>query len=282
MLILETNASNEKEAAESSARYLQIESNQIAVQMARKGSSGFLGFGSKKPALFQIMAIKEVTPQQAVIRGVLSTILHKMGYKVENIQVSPADENGKVYVDIVSSHAGYIIGKYGRSLESLQFVVNLLVQSFSGMAPKILLDIENYRQRRANHLSNLALRVAESVTKSGKSRLLDPLNPYERRLIHVALQENENIETVSEGNGVYKRVRIYRKGNKTRAKYNDESVSVDDEIGLQSDPFTTEKPEVNGNIAENHEDTNEDEPDFNSKEYFEKQGFSADDVDSFR
>ena len=90
-------------------------------------------------------------------------------------------------------------------------MVNLLVERYNATAPKVVLDIENYRNRRSKYLENLARKTASFVSKTGKSRLLDPLNPYERRLIHVTLQDMNNIQTESEGNGVYKKVRISKK-----------------------------------------------------------------------
>lgn len=211
MQILETHAKNEKEAIELATTYLSVDADQIEIKLYEKGSSGFLGFGEKTPSIYHVNAIENKTPLQVVIKGIVATILHKMGYKAKFIRFETQEDEGKLYVELASPSAGYIIGKKGRTLESLQFVVNLLVERYNETAPKVVLDIENYRNRRAKYLENLAKKIASFVSKTGKSRLLDPLNPYERRLIHVALQDMNNIQTESEGNGVYKKVRISKK-----------------------------------------------------------------------
>ncbi len=212
MQILETHASNDKEAAELAATYLDVEPDLVDVELYKKGSSGFLGFGEKEPAIYHVIATEGKTPFQVVVKGVVATLLHNMGYKAKFVRFETLEEDGKLYVELASPQAGYIIGKKGRTLESLQFLANLMIEQFTENAPRLLLDIENYRHRRARHLEDLAKRIASQVVRSGKSKLLDPLNPYERRLIHMALQDNKNVDTESEGNGVYKRVRIFSTG----------------------------------------------------------------------
>lgn len=207
MVILETHAKNEQEALELAGKYLGIEIEKIDVKLHQKGATGFLGFGTKTPSVYHIEAIEDKTPVEIVVKGVIATLLHKMGYKARFLSFEKR-EDGKLYIEIASPHAGYIIGKRGKTLESLQFLVNLMVEKFTKEQPKILLDLENYRARRASHLEELAKKTADFVARTGKSRLLDPLNPYERRLIHVALQEDDRVETESEGNGVYKRLRV--------------------------------------------------------------------------
>ncbi|MDH5719403.1 MAG: KH domain-containing protein [Spirochaetia bacterium] len=226
MLILETHAMNEKEALDLGSQFLEIEPEFIRISLQKKGSTGFLGFGSKTPSLFQIEAIEGKTPVDAVIKGVVTTILQKMGYKI-NFKKIEKLEDGKTYVEIVSNQAGYVIGKRGKTLESLQFLTNLLVQNFTKEPPKILLDLENYREKRANHLADIANKIANFVIKTGKSRLMDPLNPYERRIIHMTLQENELVKTESEGTGVHKRIRVFP--SRTGTIQNDDSREVSEE-----------------------------------------------------
>lgn len=211
MQILETHALSEKEARELSCSYLEVEPDEIEIELVEKGSTGFLGLGNKTPSLFYIHSIDGKTPLESVIKGSLSTILHKMGYRAGVKKIEKLDD-GKTYVEMTSQHAGYIIGKRGKTLESLQFALNLCVERFLGEQPKILLDIENYRSRREKQVENMARKNGEAVKKSGRSRLLPPLNPYERRLVHMALQEIEGIETESQGDGLHKRVKIFPVG----------------------------------------------------------------------
>ncbi len=210
MQILELSAANDKEALKYGADLLQVEPGSISAKIYKKGSGGFLGLGSKDPSVYFIETIEKSTPVYGVMRGVVLTLLNKMGLEAE-IEGIDEQEEQKICVRIASLKAGQIIGKRGKTLESLQFLTNLLVQQYTGEPPKILLDIENYRERRAKYLTDFALKMASQVIKYGKSRLMEPLNPFERRLIHVALQEDDRVETESEGVGVYKRVRIKSK-----------------------------------------------------------------------
>lgn len=212
MQILEIQALTEKEALEQAVEYLKTEPDTLELSVLKKGSGGFLGLGQKTLGIYKISAIRGKTPLAVIIRGVISTLLGHMGYTVDVKDYRNVEE-GKLMVDLESDFAGYIIGKHGRTLEALQFMTNLIVEKITGEQPKILLDIENYRDRRAQHLMEIARKTGEYVGRTGKSRLLDPLNPYERRLVHMALQDNEIVKTESEGNGVYKRVRVFRVDN---------------------------------------------------------------------
>ncbi|MCX7633963.1 MAG: KH domain-containing protein, partial [Turneriella sp.] len=188
---------------------LNTDASLIELSVIKKSSSGFLGFGPKSLGIYHINAIRGKTPLMVIIRGVVATLLGYMGYSVV-VKDYREIEEGKLMVELESAHAGYIIGKHGRTLEALQFLTNLIVEKITGEQPKILLDIENYRERRAKHLTEVARKIGEYVARTGKSRLLDPLNPYERRLVHLALQDNEHVKTESEGSGTYKRIRIFR------------------------------------------------------------------------
>lgn len=209
MQILEVQALGDKEALDEGLQILGTEAENVELNVLKKGSSGFLGLGQKTAGIYKINAIRGKTPLAVIIRGVITTLLGHMGYSV-TVKDYRNVEEGKLMVDLESEFAGYIIGKHGRTLEALQFMTNLIVEKITGEQPKILLDIENYRDRRAQHLMEIAKKTGEYVLKTGKSRLLDPLNPYERRLVHMALQDNEHVKTESEGNGVYKRVRVFR------------------------------------------------------------------------
>jgi spoIIIJ-associated protein len=106
---------------------------------------------------------------------------------------------------------GLLIGRRGDTLRSLQFLVNTLVQRSSGRWPQIVIDIGNYRQRRQESLEGLARRVAEQVRTSGRAHQLDPMQPYDRRIIHMALREDTTVRTESTGEGENRRITVYPK-----------------------------------------------------------------------
>ncbi len=207
MQILETHALSEREATELTVKYLNVEADKIKIKIHKKGSSGFFSFAEKKPNTYYVFAIKDKTPRDVVIRGVLLTILHKMGYSAKIVDIKDTD-NGKVYTELASPAASHIIGRKGRTLDALQNMTNLLMEKFLGEPSKVILDIENYRDRKKQNLQNLAQKVAEQVEEGGRARVLDPLNPYERRIIHEALEGHAKVTTQSVGTGNYKKIRI--------------------------------------------------------------------------
>lgn len=207
MQILETFAKSEKEALELGAQYLDVDTSLIELTLYKKGGSGFLGMGNKNPSVYHINAIPGKTPKEVVAKGVTSTILGYLGFSIKFLNCETR-EDGKLYLEMSSTQTGHIIGRKGKTLESLQFIVNLIVEKFTKEPPKILLDIEKYRDRRENQITDIAIKTADQVVKNGRAKLLNPLNPYERRLVHVALQERDDVTTESQGNGIYKRVKI--------------------------------------------------------------------------
>ncbi|MBI9103556.1 MAG: protein jag [Spirochaetales bacterium] len=139
----------------------------------------------------------------------LETVLEKMSLPGK-VSVSSREER-KICLDIVSEHSNILIGKKGKNLDALQLIINVYAGRI-GTDRRIILDMENYRLRREENLVKLAHKAAEQVQRSGNSKLLEPMNPFERRLIHTALNEMDDIDTKSEGEGLYKQVRIIYRG----------------------------------------------------------------------
>ncbi len=139
-------------------------------------------------------------------------VIERMGYKAE---VSIAfREPKKLGVRIDTESASILIGKKGRNIDALQLLANVYAGTLGWGDIKIVLDSENYRLRREESLVRLAYETAEQVRRTGRSILLEPMNPFERRIIHTALNDIVDIETKSEGEGLMKRVRILLKGRK--------------------------------------------------------------------
>lgn len=115
-------------------------------------------------------------------------------------------ENGSLEVDFAGEDMGILIGKRGQTLDSLQYLTSLVVNKEQKDYVRVKLDTENYRKRRKETLENLARSIAYKVRKTRKTVSLEPMNPYERRIIHSALQGNRYVETYSEGNEPYRHV----------------------------------------------------------------------------
>lgn len=117
----------------------------------------------------------------------------------------------KIRIMIESEHSGILIGKKGKNLDAIQLLVNVYAGRLKEEPPRIIIDVEKYRERRESNLVKLALRTAEQVRRTKRSKLLEPMNPFERRIIHTALNDMEDIATKSDGEGLLKQVRvIYR------------------------------------------------------------------------
>jgi len=173
----------------------------VDIEVIEKESAGFLGL-NRKPAKIRA-AVKETIEDKAI--GFLNKIFEIMEIQSE-ITVSFDEEEKTMNINIVGEDMGVLIGKRGQTLDSLQYLVSLVVNKESEDYIKVKLDTENYRERRKETLENLAKNIAYKVRKTGKSVSLEPMNPYERRIIHSALQNDKYVETHSEGEEPYRKI----------------------------------------------------------------------------
>ena len=171
------------------------------IEVVEKESAGFLGL-NRKPAKVRA-AVKETIQDKAV--DFLEKIFNIMEIKSE-IAVEFDEEEKTMNINIVGEDMGVLIGKRGQTLDSLQYLVSLVVNKESEDYIKVKLDTENYRERRKETLENLAKNIAYKVKKTRKSVSLEPMNPYERRIIHSALQNDKFVETHSEGEEPYRKI----------------------------------------------------------------------------
>ena len=183
-----------KETGVSSADELEIE-------VIEKGSKGFLGFGQKDAV---IKASVKFNPEKAA-REFLREMFVAMGIIV-NIETSLKEK--QLMINLSGSDMGMLIGKRGQTLDAIQYLVNLVVNNGNAPYISITLDTENYRQRRKETLEALAHNLARKVKQTGKKIVLEPMNPYERRIIHAALQNNRYVTTYSEGEEPFRNVVI--------------------------------------------------------------------------
>ena len=135
----------------------------------------------------------------------VATMLQKMGYEGK-VTIAFRKER-KLGLNIESDNSSIIIGRKGKNLDAIQLLANVFVGKTQPDL-KIVVDSENYRMRHEEQLIRMAFKSAEQVRNSGRSRLLEPTNPYERRLVHTALNDFGGVDTKSEGEGLYKQIRI--------------------------------------------------------------------------
>ena len=178
-------------------------SDQIEYEVIEKGSNGILGFGSKDAV---IKVARKLTPED-VVKDFLSEVFEKMNLEVEII--AKFDEiEGVIDVELKGPEMGVLIGKRGQTLDSLQYLTNLAVNRKSDNYLRVKIDTEDYRRRRKETLENLAKNMAYKVKRTKRPVSLEPMNPYERRIIHSALQNDKFVVTHSEGEEPYRHVVI--------------------------------------------------------------------------
>ena len=150
--------------------------------------------------------MQEVTEEPAL--DFLRDVTTKMGLELE---VKAMANEECLYFDISGKDSGSIIGKRGQTLDSIQYLTSLVVNKDTNKYTRVIVDAENYRQKREKTLEQLANRLADKVRKTGKSVRLEPMNPYERKVIHATLQKSSSVTTRSEGEEPYRRVIIEQK-----------------------------------------------------------------------
>lgn len=216
----EFNGKTVNEALQNACVELEASSDSIEYEVIEKESKGFLGLMSR-PAVIRARK-KETKADEA--KNFITELLEKMKMEAA-VDVSIDEEEKAMNINLTGSDMGSLIGKRGQTLDSIQYLVSLVVNNNSEDFYKVTLDTENYRERRKETLENLARNIAAKVKKTHRNVVLEPMNPYERRIIHAALQNDEMVETHSEGENPYRKVVVtlkkeYRDTNSGRGRYN--------------------------------------------------------------
>ncbi len=190
-----------EDAVMEAAIKLETTSDRMEYEVLEKGSNGFLGIGSK-PARIRARKVME-TAERA--EKFLMDVLEAMDLKA-TVSLEENKEERTLDIDLTGDDMGVLIGKRGQTLDSLQYLVSLVVNKGEDDYIRVKVDTENYRQRRKDTLENLAKNIASKVRRTGKPVTLEPMNPYERRVIHSALQNDRYVETHSEGEEPFRKV----------------------------------------------------------------------------
>jgi len=201
MKTLEMTGKTVSEALQNALRELNLTEDKVEYEVLDDGSKGFLNFIGSKPARI-IVKVKRDYKEEA--RVFLRSICDNMGIKAE---IRMKEENDSLYIKLSGPKMGVIIGYRGETLDAIQYLVSLVVnKNHEDPYKKVILDTENYRKKREETLKRVAEKTAYKVRRSKRSYKLEPMNPYERRIIHSALQSNEYVYTFSEGEEPYRRV----------------------------------------------------------------------------
>ncbi|MDE5908771.1 MAG: protein jag [Lachnospiraceae bacterium] len=178
-----------------------VTSDKLDYIVVEEGSSGFLGIGSK-PAMIKARVKGSVADKA---KEFLNEVFSAMNMVVV-IDVKYNEDNRNMNIELSGDEMGVLIGKRGQTLDSLQYLVSLVVNKDSEEYIRVKVDTEDYRERRKETLENLAKNIAYKVKRTKRSVSLEPMNPYERRIIHSALQNDRFVTTHSEGEEPFRRV----------------------------------------------------------------------------
>jgi spoIIIJ-associated protein len=201
-----------EEAIENAAAQLNVPAEDLNVDIIEPGSAGIFGLVGGRKAKIKVTFKSPPATQEAdellLAQQTLEKILSLIPVEA-TIQSERA--NGKVTLTIVGDRSGLLIGRKGKTLDALQYVVTKIVNKALDKKIHLVIDSENYRKRRTDSITQLALRMGEKAKRIKKPVTTNPLNPHDRRLVHLALKDDEDLETRSRGEGLLKKVVILPK-----------------------------------------------------------------------
>lgn len=197
---------------------LETTSDKLEYEIVDRGSNGILGFIGSKPAIIRAKK-KETLEDKAVT--FLSDLFGAMDLGV-TLEVSYQEDEKELSINMCGEDMGILIGKRGQTLDSLQYLVSLVVNKESEDYIRVKLDTENYRERRKETLETLSKNIAYKVKRTRRSVSLEPMNPYERRIIHSVLQNDKFVVTRSEGEEPFRHVVISLKKEHIKRDRNQE------------------------------------------------------------
>ena len=219
---LEMTARTVEEAIELALKELDVDRDEAEVEVLSRGKAGFLGIGAElarvrvSPLSAGVAPSAGASPAQpgertpaALATAAVAQILDAAGVNVTRTLRSAhdADAGGPV-IDLAGEDSGLLIGRRGQTLQALQFLVTLIVRRQMGEDVRVVLDVENYRQRRETSLRDMAAKVASRVAQTNRSITLEPMSPADRRIIHTSLSQHPGVRTESAGEGENRKVTI--------------------------------------------------------------------------
>jgi len=239
MDFVETEGDTIDAAIESALKLLGVEREKINIEIVSEGRKGILGFGSqkakiraelRKSAIAPIIAETQPLTAEAEefsltledseiidkAKATLEKILDLMGFEA-TVQQKSSAKGDEIILDVHASNSGVLIGRKGQTLEALQYLVTRIAgERHGGEGPHIVVDIENYRERRRRSLEDMALRLGEKAKRQRKTVTVDALSAADRRIVHAALQDDPWLSTKSLGQGSYRRLLIIPEGDRRK------------------------------------------------------------------
>lgn len=202
----EFSAKTVDDAITEACKEFGVASDKLDYEVVNEGSTGFLGIGSKEALIKAKIRSSVIDNAKAFLNEVFAAM-----NMVVVINVEYDSENREMNIDLSGDDMGVLIGKRGQTLDSLQYLTSLVVNKSEEDYIRVKVDTENYRKRRQDTLENLAKNISFKVKRTKRSVSLEPMNPYERRIIHSALQNDKFVTTHSEGEEPFRHVVVTMK-----------------------------------------------------------------------
>lgn len=218
MKFVETEAKNVEEAIQKACELLQASREDLDLEILENGSSGFLGIGARKARIRA--ALKERAPvsgkeapaasvgENGLARQAQTALSGLLDHLEIEARVEIKEDGKRIYLNIQGDGGGLLIGRKGQTLDALEYLVNKMVHKNQEGKKRIVVDTENYRTRREESLVKLAQRLAEKARQLGRPVTISPMNAHDRRIVHLALQNDRSLHTRSTGTGLYRKVII--------------------------------------------------------------------------
>ena len=197
------NGKTIEEAIEAGLKELGLTKNEVEVEVLEEPSKGLFGLLGAKSAKVKLTENVVAPGQKAV--SILEDIFKIMDLEVK---IDTEERDGYIKVNLTGPDLGILIGRRGDTLDAIQYYVNLAANKNQEKRIRFVIDVEGYRQRREDTLHTLAQRLADKAKRKGRDVVLEPMSPYERRIIHTALQNNKDVFTYSEGEEPYRKIVI--------------------------------------------------------------------------
>ncbi len=191
---IEREGKTPEEAMELALMELGVEREQVILKVLDEARRGILGLGARSA---RVRVTLKDDPLQSP-EGILSTLLEKMGIE-GTIHTETVDGNMQLIID--TQEPSLLIGRHGQTLDAVQYLLNCILNKSALVKKKVIVNAEGYRERREEMLVELSYRLASKVKQTGRELVMNPLPPHERRIIHVALQNDDKIRTYSRGDG---------------------------------------------------------------------------------
>jgi spoIIIJ-associated protein len=215
MSAMEIEGKSVEEAIETACQRLSLPADQLEIEIVSHGSSGIFGIGTRNAKIL-------VSPKESGDSSLLEEAKEILENILTHFQIPSTVEaswvENRIRLDISSNGSGLLIGKRGQTLHSLQYIVNKMFNRRGTKRVHIIIDTENYRERRRKALTEVALNLANRAKKSSRPATSSPLSAYDRRIIHLALKDDHEVRTKSKGDGALRKVVVFPVKKETSSK----------------------------------------------------------------